>query len=74
MENLMRGCLGTDVTPEQLRAIGCADEAARVALMMMASSATSTEDPEFEQKLERVVAHCRKHGAQAPSGISPVVC
>ena len=73
MENLMRECLGTDVTPEQLRAIGGADEAAQVALMVMASPAASTDDPEFEQKLERVVEHCRKHGAQAPSGISPVV-
>jgi hypothetical protein len=73
MESLMRECLGTDVTPAQLRAIGGADEAAQVALMMMASSAASTNDPEFEQKLERVVAHCRKHGAQAPSGVSPAV-
>jgi hypothetical protein len=73
MENLMRECLGTDVTPAQLQAIGGADEAAQVALMMMASSAASTNDPEFEQKLERVVAHCREHGAQAPSGVSPVV-
>ena len=73
MESLMRECLGTDVTPAQLRAIGGADEAAQVALMMMASSAASSNDPEFEQKLERVVEHCRKHGAQAPSGVSPAV-
>jgi hypothetical protein len=54
MESLMRDCLGTDVIAQQLQAIGDADMAAQVALLMMASSAADTEDPDFEEKSERV--------------------